>query len=68
MSDQLTKLVGTKFQANRRKGLVMQQAVDLLRRSFPKHPEDARNLHAHSSVSRGPYHRQTTAGSGNPLS
>lgn len=53
MRDQLTKLVGAKFQTNRRKEFVMQQAVDLLRRYFPKHPEDARNLHADSSVWRG---------------
>lgn len=33
--DQLTKLVEAKFQANRRKEFVMQQAVDLLSRSFP---------------------------------
>lgn len=66
--DQLTKLVGAKFQANRRKEFVMQQAVDLLSRSFPKHPEEARNLHALSSVWRGPCHRQATAGSRSPLS
>lgn len=68
MRYQLTKLVGAKFQANRRKEFVMQQAVDMPRRSFPKHTENARNLHASPSVCRGPCHRQTTAGSGNPLS
>lgn len=62
------KLVGAKFQTNRKKEFVMQQAVDLPRKSFPKHAEDARSLHAHSSVWRGPCHRQTTAGSGNLLS
>lgn len=50
MRDQLMKLVGAKFQTNRRKEFVMQQAVDLPRKSFPKHAEDARSLHAHSSV------------------
>lgn len=62
------KLLGAKFKANKRKKFVMQQAVDLRRRSFPKHAGIARILDALPSIWRGPCHRQTTAGSGNPLS
>lgn len=56
------KLLGAKFKANKRKKFVLQ------RRSFPKHTGIARSLQALPSIWRGPCHRQTTAGSGNPLS
>lgn len=62
------KLVGAKFKANRRKSFVMPQAVDLPRRSFPKHAGIARSLHAVSGIWRCPYHMENTSGSGNPLS